>query len=293
MITLYKYYSNFVTRFAEHDCNNVFNKAIRDLKEIGFEGIDGKDILDLGCGQRYQLSLQLAADGAKVTATDINYIKPELLPMSFYHTMRCNGLKRAIKSTIRKIIFDNKYYKALESFSGKSLYQYRNQINFLLADNNKPYPITDNSFDLIISIAVLEHVVDVPSFALEIKRLLKPNGYFYSIIHKYYSLSGGHHPEWAFPDEHPSKNVPPWDHLRKNLCPASVYLNKLKPKDYRNIFSRHLKIINFETRDINHDKGNSEGATFLTKEILKEMPDYPRELLLNRAWCIICHKTLD
>jgi hypothetical protein len=130
---------------------------------------------------------------------------------------------------------------------------------------------------------VVEHVVDVVGFAAEIKRLLLPGGYSYGIIHNFYSLSGGHNLEWAYPDECPSLKVPLWDHLRESGFPSWAYLNRLKPEEYLNAFSRELEIILFEGRDINHNPGGLEGELLLTPELCAELAAYPRELLLTRV----------
>jgi SAM-dependent methyltransferase len=291
LYSLWNLHRRFTRRYAEHDFHNVFEKTIRDLRRFGFAGLDGKKVLDLGCGQRFHFALLCAAHGAIVTALDIDYIKPDPLPLAFYRTILHSGFKRAIRSALRKLLYDRYYYNYLEEVSGKNLRYYINKIHFVIADPTQAeYKLPSETFDLICSNAVLEHVVDVPNFAKEVFRMLVPGGYFYAIIHNFYSLSGGHNPEWAFPDEFPSSRVPPWDHLRKNIFPASVYLNRLRPEEYYEAFAQYLKVLLFEGRDINHDPGGFEGERFLTKEISEELSAYPRELLLTRSWCIICQK---
>jgi len=48
-------------------------KPLEILRDLGFAGLDGKKVLDLGCGQRYPSALICAAHGATVTALDIVY----------------------------------------------------------------------------------------------------------------------------------------------------------------------------------------------------------------------------
>lgn len=91
---------------------------------------------------------------------------------------------------------------------------------------------------MIFAYAVIELVKNISLFTSEIFRLLRKGGYFYGIIHNFYSLSGGHNLEWAFPDEQSSQKVPPWDHLRKKLYTSWTPLNKLKPENYENAFSK-------------------------------------------------------
>jgi SAM-dependent methyltransferase len=288
---LFSYHSRFTSNFAQHDVHNVFAKTMRDLKECGFNSIKEKRVLDLGCGQRYPFALQCAAHGAKVTALDLNYVKPEFLPLAFYHMAKHNGVKRAVKSAVRRILWDKHYYQVLEASAALPLRSYQSSINFVVADpTSSSYPLPSGSFDLISSNAVLEHVKDIDEVAAECARLLDSGGYLYSIIHNFYSLSGGHNPAWAFPDKERPSNVPPWDHLRENRFPAWIFLNQYKPEQFKNAFSRHLQIIRFEGVGIDHEPGELEGADLLTPEIAEELKTYPRELLLTRSWCIICKK---
>jgi SAM-dependent methyltransferase len=288
---LLSYHSKYTSRRAQHDVHNVFIKAMSHLAQCGFDTLKGKRVLDLGCGQRFPFALQCAAHGAKVTALDLNYVKPDALIVAFYHQVRCNGIKRAVKSAFRRVMFDRQYYHVLEDSSGMPPRLHQTEINFVVADpTSSTYPLPSTSFDLISSNAVLEHVEDIDQVAAESARLLSPGGYLYSIIHNFYSLSGGHNPAWAFPDDNPPSGVPAWDHLRENRFPAWLYLNRYKPEQFRDAFSKHMQVIRFEGVGIDHDAGKLEGERYLTPEIRAELQAYPRDLLLTRSWCIICKK---
>jgi len=288
---LFEYHTKSTINFANHDVHNVFEKVKRDMRPYGFDDLRGKRVLDLGCGQRYPFALQCAAEGANVTALDINYIVPEYFPIAFYKTMKCNGIKRAIKTLIRNLLFDGKYFHALEAAANRPLKSYRSSIKFIVANPmDAKYPLPSNSFDLIASNAVLEHVMDLSKYVGEVNRLLESGGYFYGYIHSYYSLSGGHNLQWAYPEDHPSTEVPPWDHLRENRFPTFTYLNRYKPDEYTKPFKESMQILLFEGRDIKHDPGGTEGEQFLTKDLECELSNYPRELLLTRSWCLICRK---
>ncbi|MBU4446607.1 class I SAM-dependent methyltransferase [bacterium] len=289
---VFTYNLRFTERIARHACHNAFKKTLRDLELVGFTELHRKNVLDLGCGQRYPFALLCAAHGANVTALDISYVKPDILPLLFVLALKHNGFKRAIKSCFRRLLFDKHYYRVLEACAGKELLPFRKEIVFLTADPKKAnYSLPSETFNLITSNAVLEHVADVSGFASEVKRMLRVGGYFYGYIHNFYSLSGGHNLGWAFPDENPSEIVPPWDHLLENRFPAHVYLNRYKPEQFEKAFSRHLEVKVFEARDVNHDAGGKEGERFLAGQVAKELAEYARELLLTRSYCIICQKT--
>jgi SAM-dependent methyltransferase len=288
---LFVYNRRYTERFAYHDCHNVFQKTLHDLKLQGFEGLAGKNILDLGCGQRYPFALQCAAEGANVTSLDVEYVKPDPIVPYFVQCFKYGGFKRAVKSTMRRLCFDKKYYRILEECSGKRIRDFAHEIKFVTqGTTNCSYSLPSEEYDLIASNAVLEHIADVSGFVSEIKRLLRPGGLFYGNIHNFYSISGGHNMEWAFPDEFASKTVPPWDHLRANKYPTHVFLNRYRPEQYKQEFAKYLKILTFEAKDINHDSGGIEGGQFLKGQVAEELKRYPRDLLLTRAYGIVCRK---
>jgi SAM-dependent methyltransferase len=281
------YHTHYTRRRAEYDAQVVFEKTLRDLAGFGFGELSGKRVIDLGCGQRYAFALQCAAAGAQATALDVECVAPAPLPAAFYRTLRRGGFKRAVKSLLRRLFCDRRYYRLLEQAAGKKLLPYNSAVHFVLADPAAAYPLPAHSFDLIASNLAVEHIADIPALAVELARLLDPNGLFYAIIHNFFSLSGGHNLEWVYPDEQPSKRVPPWDHLRHNRYPGWQYLNRLRPEEYQRAFGDSLDILLFEGRDVNHEPGILEGERYLTPEVEHELAAYPRSLLLTRHWCLV------
>ncbi|MEO8765802.1 MAG: class I SAM-dependent methyltransferase [Ginsengibacter sp.] len=291
-LDIYQYHKRWNEEHALHNYNNVYKKTIRDLNQFGLSKLNGIKVLDLGCGSTFPFSLAAAAEGAKVTALDLSYVKPDILPFFFVNLVKYNGLKRAFKSLARRLLFDKDYFKHFDKVAGIRLKPFIKSIKFIISDpHGTSYPLPDNTFDLIVSNAVLEHVGDVNQYFLEVNRLLNKGGLFSGRIHNFYSISGGHFLEWSLPDTNPSQRVPPWDHLRKNLFPTHIYLNKLKPEDFKNAAEKAgLEILLHEGRDVNHDGHGLEGEKFLTSEVREELSQYPRELLLTRAYSLICRK---
>jgi len=56
-------------------------------------------------------------------------------------------------------------------------------------DNEQPYPFPDGSFDAVISLSTIEHLVHVDHFVKEAHRILKDSGYLYISSPNYASLA--------------------------------------------------------------------------------------------------------
>jgi SAM-dependent methyltransferase len=286
---LLTYHARWASRFAAHDVHCVFGRAMHDLRAYGFGELGGKRVLDLGCGPMYAFALQCAARGATVTALDVKYVRPGPLPTMLLRALAHDGFGAAVRLGVRRAFFASGYYRRLEAEAHTALRSLEPEVEFVTCDTaGGGYPLPSSSFDLVVANAVLEHVGDVASTAKEIRRILRPGGYFYAIIHNFYSPSGGHCPEWAYPDVRPSPRVPPWDHLRGCRFPPTCFLNRMRPEEYREALSRYLDVVLFEGRGIDHEPGRLEGERLLTERVAAELADYPRELLLTRCWCALC-----
>jgi SAM-dependent methyltransferase len=95
----------------------------------------------------------------------------------------------------------------LDCGAGQRNIYYENVVNLEIADYDstdvlaigEELPFTDNSFDAVISVAVLEHVRDPFRCAREIARVLKPGGELYCVVpflqplhgypHHYYNMT--------------------------------------------------------------------------------------------------------
>lgn len=290
MGALWRYHSQNVATHAAHDYYNAYLKTMRDLSAFGIGTLSSKAVLDLGCGQRYPFSLLAAGAGARVVALDVTSVEARLSLPGVLRASRRNGPLRAAKSAVRSVVFDRRYYGELERLSGVSR-KTADDVSFVWSDPaSGSYPLQSEQFDLVVSIAVLEHVRDLPLVAKEIARVLKPGGLLYAFVHNYYSLSGGHRLEWAYPDRVGPTDIEPWDHLRSRRWPPDYYLNAFRPETYRRHLGEGLTVLELEGRDEAHDPGGFEGEKYLVGAAADELRSYPRELLLTRAWCIVARK---
>ncbi len=74
---------------------------------------------------------------------------------------------------------------------------YPERMNFYSSiSENMPFP--DNSFDFVFAAQTTEHVQDIFAMCREVRRVLKPGGYFYASHHNFYAWDGHHQgPYWV------------------------------------------------------------------------------------------------
>ena len=277
-LNLLKYFNSRNDAFARHDYYGYLRVKEIIEKNIGKLTPETR-ILEIGCGQRFARTMLFHSEGANITGIDLDFVDPDFSIKSMVNIWRINGFERFIKTIVRHFFYDRKYYTVIEQEYGKPLKWSDLDVRRMSA-YNLDFP--SNYFDFIFSNAVFEHMDNIDAACGELARVLKPEGYAYCGIHLYPSLSGGHNLEWAYPDEQPSKVVPPWDHLRKNRFPAHVYLNKLKKGEYVSIFNRYCDV---------HDIILSfEGESLLTNGILSEISGYSKEDLITRSMELLVTK---
>lgn len=294
MTKLYNYFNllgNYLRKnqeFAWHDYHNVFSDARQVLEQFIAKPLDKTRMLEVGCGQHFTTTLLFHSLGVKVTGIDIEFIDPHSSLKGFFALWRKRGFARFIKTLLRRLIFDRAYYQVIRK-------EFKHPLKVdnldLRVMNACALEFPDNHFDYIYSNAVLEHIAEVDKACQEMSRVVHPDGIVYVSIHLFPSLSGGHHPEWAYPDEtlnqyrfKAGRRIPPWDHLRQNLFPVDVYLNKLREKDYLSIFNKYFSLIKTDSR--------YEGEQYLTNDIMKELRGYSRDELLKRTLKVVMKKNL-
>jgi len=245
-----------------------FRASSAALERHAKRPLKGARVLDLGCGPRFPATLLFHSFGARVTGIDLDVLPPGEWPRLF----RPGGPARFARALARRCLFDPGYYRALRLRAGRPL---RFQGLDLRRMDAGRLDFPDGEFDLVHSTAVFEHLEDVPAAVRETARVLAPSGVAVVVIHLFPSLSGGHHPEWAFPDEEIVRRVPPWDHLRGNLFPAGVPLNRRREREFREAVEAAFEIAGEERF--------TEGEGLLTPEIERELPGYGRAELTTRA----------
>lgn len=270
----------YTKRYAEDHC--MWFGRLRETLKPYIQDFNGLRILDIGCGMLYWQTMMLHSLGAKVTGIDHEYIRSDRKADKYLHLLKTQGLERMLKTFYWDYSYRGKYEKALQECTPFPLI--KNNLD-LYEHKAETLPFADNSFDLVVSHEVLEHIADIPQAISEIKRVLKPGGFTYHTIHLFSSISGGHHMEWKFPDEKPSTKVPAWDHLRKKQFPEHPsWLNELPESAFKEAFYNIFDVLLWEPSVY-------EGKTQLTPEIRQELAQYTEEALLKKGVIVVATKT--
>lgn len=217
-----------------------------------------KSILDLGSGMLHPRSTLLSSKGHRVASVDIEYRNRVGLKAWLYGWARWLfqlWLPRKPSPVVRMVCAD---------------------VSSL--------PFESESFDLITSAAAFEHFLEVPKVLKEARRVLKPGGIIFASIDVFSSLMGGHNVSRSLGlrSELPV-GVEPWDHLRKRKLPFTVPLNRLRIKEFEQLFAENFEILLSQ-------KIGSEGENLLTDEIRRELPDYSDEELTLKAYLVLARR---
>ncbi|MEM6794027.1 MAG: methyltransferase domain-containing protein [Acidobacteriota bacterium] len=237
--------------------------------------LEGLRVLEVGCGKMMWLSLLLHSCGARVTGFDTEWSQPRATPAKYWRIGRTSGAERALRTLVWDALYARPYYRELAAVSPFAL-------RFEGLDCRR-MSVTEldfaaDTFDLVVSHEVFEHLPDVHGALEAVSRVLRPEGLTYIYTHSFTSLSGGHHIAWKYPDREPSTTVPPWDHLRERRFPEiPSWINGWREAQYRQAFERRFEIVEWLATE-------REGEALLTPEIEAELADYGRDELLIKGF---------
>lgn len=248
------------------------------LRQLGIDDVRDLRVLDIGCGDRAQLSILFAMAGATVIGLDP---QPVALgwhrPRMWLATVRGDGVVKGGRLVVRDLIHTFRYWRRLSALVGRKLAH--GSVKVVQGDA-AALPFEDASFDIVLSSAVWEHLPDVDRATCEVSRVLRGSGIAIIQIALFPALQGGHHPEWHSVGIDQRRHLRPWDHLRVARYPLPTYLNEWRESQYRESLERCLRVIEWED-------GAIRGNEYLDEATRAELRGFTeRDLLLSSltAW---------
>jgi SAM-dependent methyltransferase len=234
------------------------------------------NVLILGAGQTAREVVAFGTNN-KVTAIDLDVIPQGWKPGPYLQLLKQNGATRTAKTVGRKVLgVDRQFSKALCSELGIAK---PNPATYLQMDASQ-MSFPDNTFDVVYSFSVFEHLPDPAAVLQEAKRVLKPGGLMYISLHLY-SSEGGCHDLRIFAGERDS--IPYWAQLRpavKHTVIESCYMNEWRMQQWNELFAELCEGGTMST-DQHHDPFGAQ----LVRELQQlraagELSDYSDEELL-------------
>lgn len=285
ILSIYMLLRHDFLKQAWHDYRHVFLKSYRSIAALLPIPISEAKVLVLGCGYTYPDVILYSSIAKEVVGLDTT--------PTFFRDSPLNVMRKAphgkLRQLVRASLFWPKYwtyYYWLHKVSGVRV---EHQKYRLISYDGRQIPFEDETFDVVISNAVLEHVEELNAVFAEVRRVTKTGGISYHLWHNFYSFSGGHVPEFL------SRKYP-WGHLRgKYRVPTGVY--NTPPHEVQNYFTRYFDQVTLQQVDENHNrKGIDPGFHYeqeelLSGEIANELCNYPRELLLTKSYLLTGVKT--
>lgn len=271
---------------ARHDYENAFLKSHREITELLPMPLAEASVLVLGCGYNYAEVILYSHVSKHVVGLDVIgafYRDGVFQRVAYLRTSGASQLKASIQPYLEWHRYC-RYYHYLAEACGVPIHH--EQYALQSYDGGR-MPFDDETFDVVLSNAVLEHVGDVESLFREVSRVTRAQGVSYHVWHNYYSFSGCHAPE-SLRLKHP------WGHLRGKF--ETPGLNKITPNEVEDHFVRYFgsTALHQVDKSLRKRRRNSdfqyERSDLLSESIRRELESFPIELLLTRGYLITGRK---
>lgn len=241
------------------------------------EPLKDKKVLILGSGQTPREVLAFGALN-QVTAIDLDVIPQGLNPWPYVQLFRQNGPERAAKTIGRKLLgIDRRFIRALTRALGteakpRAVYRQMDAARMSLPDE---------SFALVYSFSVFEHLPEPEKVLREALRVLRPGGLLCVSVHLYTSEGGAHDLRIFSGDR---EMIPWWAQLRpdvKHTITESCYMNEWRLEPWRQLFESCCPGVTLTTQPHDGELGKRLQAELKTLRAAGELAAYSDEELLS------------
>jgi SAM-dependent methyltransferase len=239
-------------------------------------------VFEIGFGARpYRLA---ALQGAGVDAFGIDAEVPVWRgsPREVAAAWRTNGAERAIKSAVRRAVFDPRERAALRRALAPAGIVPRLDPSTLHVGDAADAGLPTGSVDLVLSEEVLQSVrrPSLERLVPEMARWLAPGGLALVRPCVFTGITGGLLQEWSrWAVAHPPRRrrSEPWEHLRQDRFAPNTHANRLTRADFRELFGAHFDILEERVRF------PGLGREHLTGETARALDGWPDEELFSNC----------
>jgi SAM-dependent methyltransferase len=196
----------------------------------------GLDVLDVGPGQ-FPYQMIYFAQRNRVVGIDLDVVVQSFNPVRYFQMLRQNGARRTVKTLGRKLVGIDRRY-ASEMMRQLKMHSFPKLVIHQMDACKMTF--SDESFDLVHSRTVFQHLPDPAAGLAQLARVLRPGGIACVGLHLYASETGSL--DYRTVPGHPHQ-LPYWSHLRPaftSTIQSPVFLNKLRLKEWQQLFDRHM-----------------------------------------------------
>lgn len=252
-------------------------------------------LVELGFGQRPLRLILLHSLGYNVRGIDLDQPLYEVNAKAIAALFKSNGTFRALKSLLRRMVFDRSEYQNLARFMLK---QYGRKLAFdrnaMVAGDLADAAVwarAGTPFDFIYSEDVFEHIPreTLPQVVSLMADAMSDNAVAIITPMIFTGIAGGHDLDW-YPhrvDLADRRRGPAWGHLTGENKPGDTFLNRMSRKEFRELFAGRFDIL--QEDQIRGDLGRQ----YLTEERRLTLGAFDKgELFSNNVRFVLRKKTL-
>jgi SAM-dependent methyltransferase len=252
-------------------------------------GLRSAKVFEIGYGARPYRLIALQSMGVDVAGVDAEQPILRGTPAELRAAWRTNGPERAVKSLLRRFLFDPRERAALRRELAAHGLTRRCDASRMLVSDAADVELPDASLDLVFSEEVLQHVEPaslqriVPAMA----RWLRPGGLALIRPNVFSGITGGMLQEWSrWSLQNPprARRSEPWEHLRCKRYEPNAYVNGLTRAEYRELFAPHFELLEERVKE------PALGREHFTPEIAAELADWPEEELFSNCTLFVLRK---